>query len=113
MLIEGVPPAMIENIARMAGMPVGPLSRSTTRWRSISGSRSCKATKTDLGTNAIDPAQKKLVVEHGREARAASAARTARDFTIIPRGARTEQPVAGLAELRRNTLDPDTLDVRS
>ncbi len=26
MLLEGVPPAMIENIARMAGMPVGPLS---------------------------------------------------------------------------------------
>ena len=26
MLLEGVPPAMIENTARMAGMPVGPLS---------------------------------------------------------------------------------------
>ena len=26
MLMEGVPPAMIENVARMAGMPVGPLS---------------------------------------------------------------------------------------
>ena len=26
MLMEGVPPAMIENTARMAGMPVGPLS---------------------------------------------------------------------------------------
>jgi 3-hydroxyacyl-CoA dehydrogenase/enoyl-CoA hydratase/3-hydroxybutyryl-CoA epimerase len=26
MLIEGVPPAMIENAAKMAGMPVGPLS---------------------------------------------------------------------------------------
>ena len=26
MLIEGVPPAMIENAARMAGMPVGPLA---------------------------------------------------------------------------------------
>ena len=28
MLKEGVPPAMIENTARMAGMPVGPLSLS-------------------------------------------------------------------------------------
>jgi hypothetical protein len=26
MLAEGVPPAMIENAAKMAGMPVGPLS---------------------------------------------------------------------------------------
>ncbi len=26
MLIEGVPPAMIENAAKMAGMPVGPLA---------------------------------------------------------------------------------------
>src|SRR4029434_1535003 len=28
MFLEGVPPAMIENTARMAGMPVGPLSLS-------------------------------------------------------------------------------------
>ena len=28
MLLEGVPPAMIENTAKMAGMPVGPLSLS-------------------------------------------------------------------------------------
>ena len=28
MLMEGVPPAMIENTAKMAGMPVGPLSLS-------------------------------------------------------------------------------------
>jgi 3-hydroxyacyl-CoA dehydrogenase/enoyl-CoA hydratase/3-hydroxybutyryl-CoA epimerase len=40
MLMEGVPPAMIENVARMAGMPVGPLSLSTTRSRSISAGRS-------------------------------------------------------------------------
>ncbi len=26
MLLEGIPAAMIENTARMAGMPVGPLS---------------------------------------------------------------------------------------
>ena len=26
MLMEGVPPAMIENAAKMAGMPVGPLA---------------------------------------------------------------------------------------
>ena len=40
MLMEGVPPAMIENAAKMAGMPVGPLSLSGMRWRSISCSRS-------------------------------------------------------------------------
>jgi len=39
MLAEGVPAAMIENVARMAGMPVGP-PRSTTRSRSICGWKS-------------------------------------------------------------------------
>jgi len=38
MLAEGVPAAMIENAAKMAGMPVGPLS--TMKWLSISARRS-------------------------------------------------------------------------
>ena len=42
MVSEGVPPAMIENVARAAGMPVGPPSRSLTRSRSIWPGRSCK-----------------------------------------------------------------------
>ena len=51
MLMEGVPPAMIENVARMAGMPVGPLSLNDEvaldlAWRIL------QAAKADLGAQA-------------------------------------------------------------
>ncbi len=62
MLMEGVPPAMIENTARMAGMPVGPLSLSDEVALDLV-LKIMKATEADLGANAIDQAQKKLLVE--------------------------------------------------
>jgi 3-hydroxyacyl-CoA dehydrogenase/enoyl-CoA hydratase/3-hydroxybutyryl-CoA epimerase len=60
MLADGVPAAMIENVARMAGMPVGPLALTDEvavdlAWKIL------KATEADLGTQVIDPAQKKLL----------------------------------------------------
>ena len=62
MLHEGVPPAMIENIARMAGMPVGPLSLNDEMaidlaWKIVT------ATEADLGAEAINPGMKKLLEE--------------------------------------------------
>lgn len=69
MLLEGVPAAMIENAARMAGMPVGPLSLNDEVgvdlvWKIL------KAAEADLGEKAIDPGQKalleELVVRHER-----------------------------------------------
>ncbi|MBH0237441.1 FAD-dependent oxidoreductase [Methylobrevis albus] len=69
MLAEGVPPAMIENVARMAGMPVGPLALNDEvavdlAWKIV------QAAKQDLGAGAVDPRQEKLlqamVVERGR-----------------------------------------------
>ena len=50
MLSEGVPPAMIENVGRMAGMPVGPLSLNDEvavdlAWKIL------KATEADLGAH--------------------------------------------------------------
>ncbi|MFW1442985.1 3-hydroxyacyl-CoA dehydrogenase family protein, partial [Vibrio parahaemolyticus] len=60
MLLEGVPPAMIENTARMAGMPVGPLSLQDEVALDL-GLKITKATEADLGPNAIDQAQKKLI----------------------------------------------------
>ena len=48
MLIEGVPPAMIENVARMAGMPVGPLALNDETAIDLS-QKILKATLTDLG----------------------------------------------------------------
>ena len=62
MLMEGVPPAMIENTAKMAGMPVGPLSLSDEVALDLV-LKIMKATEADLGANAIDQAQKKLLVE--------------------------------------------------
>jgi 3-hydroxyacyl-CoA dehydrogenase / enoyl-CoA hydratase / 3-hydroxybutyryl-CoA epimerase len=60
MLDEGVPPAMIENAGKMAGMPVGPLSLNDEiaidlAWKIL------KATEHDLGPKAINPVQKKML----------------------------------------------------
>ncbi len=62
MLTEGVPAAMVENVGRMAGMPVGPLSLNDEvavdlAWKIL------KATKADLGDAVIDPKQEKLLEE--------------------------------------------------
>lgn len=62
MLLEGVPAAMIENVAKMAGMPVGPLSLNDEvgvdlAWKIL------KAAEADLGEKAIDPGQKALLQE--------------------------------------------------
>jgi 3-hydroxyacyl-CoA dehydrogenase/enoyl-CoA hydratase/3-hydroxybutyryl-CoA epimerase len=63
MLAEGVPPAMIENVAKMAGMPVGPLSLTDEvgvdlAWKIL------QATKKDQGTEIlIAPAQERLLEE--------------------------------------------------
>ena len=62
MLMEGVPAAMIENVARMAGMPVGPLSLNDEVALDL-GWRILQATKADLGPQAVDPSQEKLLEE--------------------------------------------------
>src|SRR6202008_1977945 len=59
MLAEGVPAAMIENVGRMAGMPVGPLALNDEvavdlAWKIL------KATEADLGKAAVDAQQKAL-----------------------------------------------------
>jgi len=53
MLIEGVPAAMIENAAKMAGMPVGPLSLNDEVAIDLS-QKILKATVADLGLKAVD-----------------------------------------------------------
>ncbi|ACP23967.1 3-hydroxyacyl-CoA dehydrogenase [Sinorhizobium fredii NGR234] len=60
MLIEGVPPAMIENAAKMAGMPVGPLSLNDEVAIDLS-QKILKATVADLGEKAVDPRHMELV----------------------------------------------------
>jgi len=108
MLMEGVPAAMIENVGRMAGMPVGPLSLNDEvavdlAWKIL------KATEADLGKDAIDPRQKSLleamVEKHGRLGR-----KNAKGFYDYPeKGQKSLWP--GLADLQQTTLDPDTIDV--
>ena len=72
MLIEGVPPAMIENVARAAGMPVGPLALTDETAIDLA-QKIMKQTVRDLGAGAVDPAQVELidnmVDRHGRRGR--------------------------------------------
>ena len=69
MLIEGVPPTMIENAAKFAGMPVGPLALNDEVAIDLSY-KILKATAADLGDKAVDPRHmelvKKLVEDEGR-----------------------------------------------
>src|SRR5712671_1157169 len=108
MLTEGVPAAMIENVGRMAGMPVGPLSLNDEvavdlAWKIL------KATEADLGAKAVDTRQKELleqmVEKLGRLGR-----KNGKGFYDYPQsGPKRLWP--GLAELQKVRLDPDTIDV--
>ena len=109
MLMEGVPPAMIENAAKMAGMPVGPLSLNDEvaidlAWKIL------QAAKKDLGAGAVDPAQEKLleamVVKEGRYGR-----KNGKGFYDYPADA-PKRLWLGLAKLVGKALDPDTISVR-
>ena len=109
MLMEGVPPAMIENAARMAGMPVGPLSLNDEVAIDL-GWKILQATKKDLGSNAVDPAQEKLleamVVKEQRFGR-----KNGKGFYDYPaQGQKTLWP--GLGKIAGKQLDPDTLSVQ-
>ncbi len=110
MFLEGVPPAMIENTAKMAGMPVGPLSLSDEVALDL-GLKIMKATEADLGPNAINPDQKKLMVElvekQGRLGR-----KNSKGFYDYPEKGKGQKSLwPGLSALQPKHLDPDTLDI--
>jgi 3-hydroxyacyl-CoA dehydrogenase/enoyl-CoA hydratase/3-hydroxybutyryl-CoA epimerase len=108
MLAEGVPAAMIENVGRMAGMPVGPLSLNDEvavdlAWKIL------KATEADLGAAAIDPRQKTLL-EEMVEKRGRFGRKNGKGFYDYPQsGPKKLWP--GLADLQPTKLDPDSIDV--
>ncbi|WFP76243.1 3-hydroxyacyl-CoA dehydrogenase NAD-binding domain-containing protein [Mesorhizobium sp. WSM4906] len=60
MLIEGVPAAMIENAAKAAGMPVGPLALTDETAIDLA-QKIMKQTIKDLGEKAVDPKQMALI----------------------------------------------------
>jgi 3-hydroxyacyl-CoA dehydrogenase/enoyl-CoA hydratase/3-hydroxybutyryl-CoA epimerase len=108
MLTEGVPAAMIENVGRLAGMPVGPLSLTDEvavdlAWKVL------KATEADLGPEAIDPRQRALL-EEMVEKRGRYGRKNGKGFYDYPQsGPKRLWP--GLADLQTTKLDPDTIDV--
>ena len=69
MLIEGVPAPMIENAAKAAGMPVGPLALTDETAIDLA-QKIMKQTIHDLGEKAVDPKQfaliNTMVDKHGR-----------------------------------------------
>ncbi|MGV8938313.1 MAG: FAD-dependent oxidoreductase [Allorhizobium sp.] len=60
MLLEGVPAIMIENAAKMAGMPVGPLSLNDEVAIDLS-QKILKASVADLGEASVDPRHLALI----------------------------------------------------
>ncbi|MCV9937479.1 3-hydroxyacyl-CoA dehydrogenase NAD-binding domain-containing protein [Boseaceae bacterium BT-24-1] len=108
MLMEGVPPAMIEAAGKQAGMPVGPLSLNDEVAVDLAY-KVLKATKAQLGEAAVDPAQEKLLAEmvekHGRLGR-----KNRKGFYDYPE-AGPKRLWPGLAELTKNRLEPELVDM--
>jgi 3-hydroxyacyl-CoA dehydrogenase / enoyl-CoA hydratase / 3-hydroxybutyryl-CoA epimerase len=109
MVMEGVPPAMIENAAKMAGMPVGPLALNDEVGIDLS-LRILQATKKDLGANAINPAQEELIegmaAKEGRLGR-----KNGKGFYDYPaNGPKSLWP--GLGKIVGKRLDPDAVSVK-
>lgn len=108
MLMEGVPPAMIEAAGKQAGMPVGPLSLNDEVAVDLAY-KVLKATKAQLGDASVDPAQEKLLNEmvekHGRLGR-----KNRKGFYDYPE-AGPKRLWPGLADLTRNKLEPELVDM--
>src|SRR5580700_617874 len=108
MLADGVPAAMIENVGRMAGMPVGPLALNDEvavdlAWKIL------QATEADLGPQAIDPRQKTLL-EEMVEKRGRYGRKNGKCFYDYPQNG-PKRLWRGLSDLHPTKLDPDTIDI--
>jgi 3-hydroxyacyl-CoA dehydrogenase/enoyl-CoA hydratase/3-hydroxybutyryl-CoA epimerase len=108
MLLEGVPPAMIETAAKIAGMPVGPLSLTDEVALDLC-TKILAATLAELGPDAVNPRQEALLVrmveQEGRLGR-----KNRKGFYDYPEGGR-KRLWPGLAALQPARLEPDAVDV--
>jgi 3-hydroxyacyl-CoA dehydrogenase/enoyl-CoA hydratase/3-hydroxybutyryl-CoA epimerase len=107
MLLEGVPAAMIENTARMAGMPVGPLSLNDETALDL-GLKIVRATEHDLGAGAINPQQKQLL-ETMVEKLQRLGRKNGKGFYDYPQG-QPKRLWPGLAELLPKKLTREEID---
>lgn len=110
MLTEGIPAAMIENVAKMAGMPVGPLSLNDEIAIDLA-QKIMKATVKDLGEKAVDPALMQLVDnmvdKHGRLGR-----KNGKGFYDYPPKPAKKHLWPGLKDMYQQVADIDALDVQ-
>jgi 3-hydroxyacyl-CoA dehydrogenase/enoyl-CoA hydratase/3-hydroxybutyryl-CoA epimerase len=107
MLLEGIPAALIENAARMAGMPVGPLSLNDETALDL-GLKIVRATEADLGAGAVDPGQKKLL-EEMVEKRQRLGRKNGKGFYDYPPGEK-KRLWPGLAELLPKQLSREQVE---
>ena len=107
MLLEGIPAAMVENTARMAGMPVGPLSLNDETALDL-GLRIVRAAEADLGKSAINPEQKKLL-EEMVEKRGRLGRKNGKGFYDYPQG-QPKKLWPGLSELLPKKLTREEIE---
>jgi 3-hydroxyacyl-CoA dehydrogenase/enoyl-CoA hydratase/3-hydroxybutyryl-CoA epimerase len=98
---------MIENTARMAGMPVGPLSLNDETAIDL-GLKIVRAAEADLGPQAINPAQKKLledmVEKNGRLGR-----KNSKGFYDYPQGGK-KKLWPGITDLQPKKLSREQVE---
>jgi len=106
-VMEGVPPVMIDNLAKQAGMPVGPLTLNDEVAIDL-GLKILKATKAQVGAQAVDPQQEKLltflVEQEGRVGKKAKKG----FYEYLDNGKKTIWP--GLKAFVGTQQDPDAID---
>jgi 3-hydroxyacyl-CoA dehydrogenase/enoyl-CoA hydratase/3-hydroxybutyryl-CoA epimerase len=107
MLISGVPAAMIENAAKAAGMPVGPLALTDETAVDLA-QKIMKQTIRDLGEEAVDPEEMQLIDTmvdgHGRFGR-----KNGKGFYDYPSKPARKKLWPGLKELYPQ-LEPERID---